>query len=93
MKRVLIVEDDKNISEMVYDLLKLNNYEPITAFDSSQALEKHGKTIDLILLDLICYCLKHLIIDYKIFHHMASPNLMRHLKILLYFYMHPNQKQ
>lgn len=53
MKRVLIVEDDKNISEMVYDLLKLNNYEPITAFDSSQALEKHGKTIDLILLDLM----------------------------------------
>ena len=53
MKRVLIVEDDKNISEMIYDLLKLNNYEPITAFDSSQALEKHGKTIDLILLDLM----------------------------------------
>ena len=53
MKRILIVEDDKNISEMVYDLLKLNNYEPITAFDSSQALEKHGKTIDLILLDLM----------------------------------------
>ena len=53
MKKILIVEDDKNISEMIYDLLKLNNYEPITAFDSSQALEKHAKTIDLILLDLM----------------------------------------
>lgn len=53
MKKILIVEDEKNISEMIYDLLKLKNYEPIKAFDSSQALEKHGKTIDLILLDLM----------------------------------------
>lgn len=53
MNKVLVVEDDKNISEMIYDLLKINRYEPITAFDSIEALEKHNKSIDLILLDLM----------------------------------------
>lgn len=53
MNKVLIVEDDKNINEMIYDLLKLNKYEPVTAFDSIEALEKHNKSIDIILLDLM----------------------------------------
>lgn len=53
MKKILIVEDNKEISEMIYDLLKLNHYEVITAFDANQALEKHDKTIDIILLDLM----------------------------------------
>ena len=53
MNKVLIIEDDQNISEMIYDLLKLNKYEPITAFDSIEALEKHNKSIDIILLDLM----------------------------------------
>ena len=53
MNKVLVVEDDKIISEMIYDLLKINRYEPITAFDSIEALEKHNKSIDLILLDLM----------------------------------------
>lgn len=53
MSRILVVEDDKDISNMICDLLKLNKYETITAFDSDQALKKHNKTIDLILLDLM----------------------------------------
>ena len=53
MSRILVVEDDKDISNMICDLLKLNKYEIITAFDSDQALKKHNKTIDLILLDLM----------------------------------------
>lgn len=53
MNKILIVEDDKNISEMVCSLLRINKYDPITAFDAEEALIKHNKTIDLILLDLM----------------------------------------
>lgn len=53
MNKVLIVEDDKNISEMINDLLKLNNYESVIAFDAIEAIQKHNKSIDLILLDLM----------------------------------------
>lgn len=53
MKKILIVEDNKEISEMIYDLLELNHYEAITAFDVNQALEKHDKSIDVVLLDLM----------------------------------------
>ncbi|MCI8965595.1 MAG: response regulator transcription factor [Clostridia bacterium] len=53
MNKILIVEDDKNISNMICELLKLNNYESIVAFDSVQAIEKHDKSVDLILLDLM----------------------------------------
>lgn len=53
MNQVLIVEDDKNISEMLSDLLKINKYESIVAYDAVEALEKHSKQIDIILLDLM----------------------------------------
>lgn len=53
MNKILIVEDDKNISNMIYDLLKLNKYEPVVALDSVQALHRHDKTVDLVLLDLM----------------------------------------
>ena len=53
MNKILIIEDDKSINEMLYDLLKLNKYEPIEAFNSEEALQKHNKSIDLILLDLM----------------------------------------
>lgn len=53
MNKILIIEDDKSISSMIFDLLKMNKYEPIVAFDSEQALKKHNKTIDVILLDLM----------------------------------------
>lgn len=53
MNKILIVEDDKNISNMIYELLKLNKYESIVAFDSIQALQNHNKSIDLVLLDLM----------------------------------------
>lgn len=53
MSKILVVEDDSNISGMICDLLKINQYHPILAFDAVQALEKHDKSVDLILLDLM----------------------------------------
>lgn len=54
MKRVLIIEDDKSISDLERDYLEINKYEVEVAFDgdtgSKLALEKD---FDLILLDLM----------------------------------------
>lgn len=53
MPKILIIEDDTNINNMISDLLKLNNYYPVSAFTPKEALEKFNKDIDLILLDLM----------------------------------------
>ncbi len=54
MKRVLIIEDDKSISDLERDYLEINKYEVEVAFDgdtgSKLALEEN---FDLILLDLM----------------------------------------
>lgn len=54
MKRVLIIEDDKSISDLERDYLEINKYEVEVAFDgdtgSKMALEEN---FDLILLDLM----------------------------------------
>ena len=54
MKSILIVEDDKNINEMLQEILKNNGYNTKTAYSGTEAfmiLEKYK--IDLILLDLM----------------------------------------
>lgn len=53
MNRILIIEDEFNIRNMLNDLLKSNQYEPITASNAEEALQKHSKIVDLILLDLM----------------------------------------
>lgn len=51
---ILLVEDDKNIREMVYDFLTSENYAVETAVDGQTAIEKFkGHTFDLVLLDLM----------------------------------------
>lgn len=54
MSKILIVEDDTLLSDMVKRLLLKNNYEVATAYSGSEAvliLEK--ETFDLVLLDLM----------------------------------------
>lgn len=53
MNKILIVEDEFNIRNMLNDLLKANNYETVTASNAEESLEKHSKSVDLILLDLM----------------------------------------
>ncbi len=53
MKKILIVEDDKNIQDIIIELIK-NKYEGLRAFNVSSALQILEKEkIDLIILDLM----------------------------------------
>ena len=53
MKKILVVEDEKNISKLIKDTLSLGKYEVECAFDGQEAVEKAKKEkFDLIILDL-----------------------------------------
>ena len=53
MKTILIVEDDKNINEMLQKVLKNAGYNIKSAYSGTEALLLHNDQIDLILLDLM----------------------------------------
>lgn len=54
MSKILIVEDEKNISKLIQDTLSLANYEFECSFDGEDALKKiKENTYDLILLDIM----------------------------------------
>lgn len=54
MSRILIVEDDPDIQELLQAYLSEESYETVPALDGEEALEKfHTGQIDLVLLDLM----------------------------------------
>lgn len=54
MSKILIVEDEKNISKLIQDTLSLANYEFDCSFNGEDALENIKKNrYDLILLDIM----------------------------------------
>lgn len=53
-RKILIVEDDKDISQLVTQHLERENFTVLTAFDGEEALRLFEQTqIDLVLLDLM----------------------------------------
>ena len=50
---ILIIEDDKDINEMVTKLLINNNFNVNNAYSGTEGLLVHNDNIDLILLDLM----------------------------------------
>ncbi|WP_275695543.1 response regulator transcription factor [Ferdinandcohnia quinoae] len=53
-KRILLVEDDKEISKLIADHLEHENFKVLTAFDGEEAVSLFNKEEpDLILLDLM----------------------------------------
>lgn len=53
-KVILLIEDDREISELVADRLEQEGYEVLTAFDAEEALGRLNRSkVDLILLDLM----------------------------------------
>lgn len=52
-KRILLVDDDKSVSQMLTMLLETRGYDVQTAYSGVEALQKASETTDLILLDLI----------------------------------------
>ncbi len=54
MSRILIVEDEKNISKLIEDTLHLGAYETEVSFDGEDALNKiNNNYYDLILMDIM----------------------------------------
>jgi len=53
LKNILIVEDDKDINEMLQELLKQAGYDVKYAYSGTEALLIHNDKIDLIILDLM----------------------------------------
>ena len=54
MKRILIIEDDKSISEIQKDYLEMSGYEVVCAFDGNSGFEYiKNESFDLIILDLM----------------------------------------
>ncbi len=54
MSKILIVDDDPDFVEITRLILESNNYEVVSASDSSEALEKmHQEKPDLVLLDIM----------------------------------------
>ncbi len=53
-KRILVVDDEADLVEMVKMRLEANNYEVLSAYDGQEALDKARKEKpDLIILDLM----------------------------------------
>ena len=51
--RLLLVEDDNEISRMLKGYLENENFEILCAMDGEEALQKFDKSFDLVLLDLM----------------------------------------
>ena len=53
LKTILIVEDDKDINEMLQKVLKINGYNIKSAYSGTEALLLHNSDVELIILDLM----------------------------------------
>ncbi len=53
MQTILIIEDDKDINNMIKQLLEKKGFKVFQAFSGTEALLLHNENIDLILLDLM----------------------------------------
>ena len=53
LKTILVIEDDKDINEMLQELLKKNGYEVRIAYSGTEGLLVHDDKVDLIILDLM----------------------------------------
>ncbi len=53
MKTILIIEDDKNINDMLKELLQYNGYQTISAYSGTEGVMLHSNKINLVLLDLM----------------------------------------
>lgn len=52
-KLILVIEDDKDINEMLKRLLSSNGYETLNAYSGTEGVLLHNSNVDLILLDLM----------------------------------------
>lgn len=53
IQKILVVEDDKEINNLIYESLIKENYQVIQCFDGKEAIEKYNDKINLVILDLM----------------------------------------
>lgn len=54
MLKILIADDNKQITSILAEYAKINNYIPIIAYDGQEALDKfYNENVDIILLDVM----------------------------------------
>lgn len=53
MSKLLLVDDDKNISELIKMYLEKEGYTCIQAFNGREAVEKMDQNVDLVVLDIM----------------------------------------
>ena len=53
MSKILIIEDDNDINEMLTKLLTGNGYETVSAYSGTEGLLLHSADTSLVLLDLM----------------------------------------
>lgn len=53
MNKILLVEDDREVSASLKELLEMEAFEVVVAYDGEQALKLLDDSIDLILLDIM----------------------------------------
>ena len=53
MSKILIIEDDNDINNMLRKLLGANGYETVSAYSGTEALLLFDESIDLVLMDLM----------------------------------------
>ncbi len=79
--RILIVDDEKDVVNLLKDYFELNQYETITAYSGQEALQKISMKPDLILLDVSMPDLDGMTVCKKIRDYVACPILFLTAKI------------
>ncbi len=53
MNKILLVDDDRELTSLLKELLEMEGFNVVVAYDGEQALEKLDNSIDLLLLDVM----------------------------------------
>jgi two-component system response regulator CpxR len=53
MNKILLVDDDRELTSLLKELLEMEGFTIVVAYDGEQALEKLDNSIDLLLLDIM----------------------------------------
>lgn len=53
MHKILLVDDDRELTSLLKELLEMEGFNVVIAYDGEQALQQIDSSIDLLLLDVM----------------------------------------
>ncbi|SUC45417.1 Alkaline phosphatase synthesis transcriptional regulatory protein phoP [Providencia stuartii] len=53
MHKILLVDDDRELTSLLKELLEMEGFNVVIAYDGEQALQQLDSSIDLLLLDVM----------------------------------------